>query len=656
MFLLVFSGMIPILAIAPAHASSLPTNQITVGYTNEAKDPFNMITYSDLASYMTIYLIYDSMLEQDPNGNLLPGIANNWTISANGLTYTFDINPAATFSDGHPVTSQDVLYTYELIANDSLSQYFDILPVTIPAPKNPTGVMMNLSDVQTPDPHTIIFHLSSPYLPFLILGFTSFGVFEKSVVQGQNLNNDNWLDQNLNDVIGAGPFGRVISYQPGQYLTLGANSYYFVKGEPHLSQVTFKVFDSISDEEVALKNGEINFVGGGADMEGINPWDVPLFNGTNGLTVTTEPSVQFNELEFNQWPHLANGQFNPLSMKDVRQAIYEGFDEVSAIKSVFGNFAELANQPESPLMSYGSLSAHNPNLPNPLFPYNVTQANLLLNKTGYPWSPTTGNASNHSPYRFTVSLFVPSGYDAELRIAELFQAQMKQNLGINVNLQILDIGTLVYDIYGGEAPPHSWNIALYFWDPTPGEPDLALYQWWGIAANSGASGLDATDYNSTAYNQLVNLERSTVSPQQRQVQFWNMSEVLQQDIPDLFLYYPDYILAYDSNYVGWLPGAQLDMGAVSQNSLAAVYVVTSTTSTTTTSAVTSSVTTTSTTTSTTTATSTSVVTQTVTQTPTPTSSSSSSGGLLVYGAFAVIVVVLVAALVAVTRRKPKQAG
>jgi peptide/nickel transport system substrate-binding protein len=560
-------------------AQSSNGSELTIGYTNEAKDPFNLITFGDLASYMTNYLIYDSLIQQDPNGNLIPALAQNWTVSADGLTYTFHLNRNDTFSDGHPLTSQDVLYTYELIANYSLNQYFDISPIEIPSSQTPTGETLNLSAVQVPDDHTIIFHLKHIFVPFLVLAFTSFGVFEKAIVQGQNLTTDTFFDQNLDKVIGAGPFGRVLAYQPGQYLTLGANPYYFVKGEPYLSQITFKVFNSISDEEVALKSGEINFVGGGADMQGINPWDVPIFNGTAGLTVSTEPSVVFYEIAFNLAPHLHDGTFNPLSIRNVRQAIYEGFNETGAVNSVFGKFAQLANQPEAPLMTYGGLSAHNPNLPNPLFPYNVTQANILLNQSGYLWSPTTGNASNGAQYRFTLSFYVPSGFDALLRVAELFQSEITSNLGINVQLQLVDYSTLVYQIYGGSPVPKEWNMIFDFWDPTPGEPDLALYQWWAFPGNLGPNGLDATQYNDSTYNSLMAQEQSTINPQQRQQIFWKMAQELANNVTDLFLYYPDYILTYQSQYQGWLPGVQLDVGAVSPNSLAQVYIVSSSAST-----------------------------------------------------------------------------
>ena len=52
-----------------------------------------------------------------------------------------------------------------------------------------------------------------------------------------------------------------------------------------------------------------------------------------------------------------------------------------------------------------------------------------------------------------------------------------------------------------------------------------------------------------------------------------MAQILANDIPDIFLYYPDYMLAYNSQYQGWIPGVQIDCGAVSANSLAAVYIV-----------------------------------------------------------------------------------
>jgi peptide/nickel transport system substrate-binding protein len=616
-------------------ADSSTSGQLTIGYTNEATDPFNLITFGDLASYMTNYLIYDSLLQQDGSGNLLPAIAQNWTISSDGLTYTFNLNPNATFSDGHQLTSQDVLYTYELVANYSLNQYFDIMPIEIPASNNPTGVMLNASAVQTPNNETIVFHLTSVYVPFLILGFTSFGVFEQSVVQGKNLTTDTYFDQNLSAVVGAGPFGKVLAYQPGQYLTLGANPYFFVKGEPHLSQVTFKVFNSISDEEVALKSGEINFVGGGADMQGIDPWDVPLFNSTAGLTSVSELSVAWYQIAYNMAPHLQDGSFNPVSIRNVRQALYEGFNETGAISSVFGNLAILANQPEAPLETYGGLTAHDPNLPNPLFPFNVTDANKLLNESGYLWTPNSGNVSNGAQYRFSLSFYVPSGYDALLRVAELFQSEITANIGINIQLQLIPYSTLVYDIYGGSPVPKAWNMMLNFWDPTPGEPDLALYQWWAFPGNTGAYGLDGTGYNDSTYNNLINEEHDTTNPQQRQQIFWQIDQQLASNITDLFLYYPDYILTYQNQYQGWLPGVQLDVGALTPNSLAQVYISsTTTTASSTTGSLTSS--------------STGMSTQTTT---TPTSSSSNSSLYLIIAGIVIVVVVIVGALMFMRSRR-----
>ena len=98
-------------------------------------------------------LVYSGLVRIDAHGGIIPDLAQSWTISPDGKTYTVNLKPNATFQDGKPLTASDVVFTVSKIQDNNL--------------KSPLSVAWNGVTTTNPDAHTVIFTLQKPYAGFL---------------------------------------------------------------------------------------------------------------------------------------------------------------------------------------------------------------------------------------------------------------------------------------------------------------------------------------------------------------------------------------------------------------------------------------------------------------------------------------------------------
>jgi peptide/nickel transport system substrate-binding protein len=149
-------------------------------------------------------------------------LAESYTVGNGGLLYTFKLRKGLTFSDGTPVTSADVAATYNAVLDPKVgSNWLSFISLG-----NST-----VSNVATPDPHTVAFTLSAPNV-FIINGFAQIPILPAADATNTNL---------LSSMpVGTGPF-KIDSVQSGASVTLSRNPSYFRKGLPHLAGINYAV-------------------------------------------------------------------------------------------------------------------------------------------------------------------------------------------------------------------------------------------------------------------------------------------------------------------------------------------------------------------------------------------------------------------------------
>lgn len=181
-----------------------------------------------------------------------PDLAERWTVGGGGTVYTFHLAPHARWHDGRPVTSADVKYTFEEIL---LKHHA----------RTRAGIGANLARIETPDVHTVAFHLRRPYGALLqMLNVTEAPILPRHVYE----NTDPLKNAANTHPIGSGPF-RFESYATDQHTVLTRNPNYFKAGLPYLDRVVFRVIPDANQQVLALIAGEADYVSSvaGANVE-----------------------------------------------------------------------------------------------------------------------------------------------------------------------------------------------------------------------------------------------------------------------------------------------------------------------------------------------------------------------------------------------------
>ncbi|MGH7175018.1 MAG: ABC transporter substrate-binding protein, partial [Minisyncoccia bacterium] len=260
-------------------------------------------------------LTYAGLMGEDGTGNLVPVLAQSYTVSPDGKTYTFTLRADAKFSDGTPVTASDVVFTVEKVQDPALKspRYADF-----------AGVIATALDSRT-----VTFTLAKPYAPFL--ENTTLGILPQRL--WQNVADAQFPFSNLAiEPVGAGPFkvgslsrnasGLITSY------TLIANANYAL-GRPYLDSIRFVFYNQESDLQNALASGAVDAAYG-------------LPAGREASATLTAPYSRVFAVFFNP------GENAVLGRAEVREALSLAINRSDIVANTLGGYATAIMGPVPP--------------------------------------------------------------------------------------------------------------------------------------------------------------------------------------------------------------------------------------------------------------------------------------------------------------------
>ncbi|PZF96031.1 ABC transporter substrate-binding protein [Micromonospora deserti] len=348
-----------------------------IGGEPDQLDPHKTSAYY---SFQVLENVYDTLVEPDANLDMQPSLATEWTTSDDQLVWTFTIREGVTFSDGSPLTSEDVVYSYNRIISEKLNAAYKFTTV---------------KSVTAPDPTTVVITLTAP-TPNLLAnlgGFKGVAIVQKTNVESGAV---------TTKPVGSGPFA-VGSYTSGDTIKLVRNDNYW-SDKPKLDGVTFTF---VKDPTVALQNlrgGEVHWT------DNLPPQQVPALRDADGLTVRSVPSSDYWYLALNQ-------ARKPYDDVKVRRAVAFALDREAITKAAKFGLATV-NQTAIPRNSafYYDYAP---------FQRDPGQARQLLDQAG-----VSG---------LTMDLMVTSEYPETVTAAQVIAAQLKE-VGITVKIRTLDFG------------------------------------------------------------------------------------------------------------------------------------------------------------------------------------------------------------------------
>ena len=372
-------------------------------------DPANI---EDGESAKVCDMIYDTLVQYRENTTALePALAESWTRSADGLTWTFHLRQGVQFHDGTPFSADAVVFSLTrplMLFRDFHEQF--------------------ISQIVALDPFTVQIQLKTPYAPFIsTLAGTSFSIVSPVAIQtlGEN-------------PIGTGPF-KFVQWDKNDKIVLSANDTHWA-GKPALDRLIFRSIPDNAVRRTELQAGNIHV------MEFPNPDEIPLIQGDPQLEILMQPSLNTGYLAMNM-------ERPPFDNLKVRLAINHAINKAEIVERLYQGLGIPAKNPIPPtLWSYDdSIEAH---------AYDPELARQLLAEAGYPdgFETTLWALPVPRPY-------IPDG----MALAVALQSDL-QNVGINANIVTYDWATYLEKTANGEH-----DIAMLGWIADVADPDNFFY-------------------------------------------------------------------------------------------------------------------------------------------------------------------------------------
>jgi len=406
------------LPIAQSQETAL-SNRIVYGLTLE---PSGFDPHINRSSELGIPLrqVYDTLVYRDPTTDaIVPGLATEWTISEDGLTYTFKLREGVTFHDGTPFNAEAVAANLDRITSAETASQRSIF------------MLGPYSGYEIVDPYTISIILSESYSPLLdSLAQVYLGIASPAALSEYSDNRYQFHQ------VGTGPF-IFVEYVPKDRIVLRRNpnytwgpSFYQPTGEQSINEIEFRFFTDPPTRSLAIESDEAQVMGE------LLPTDARALTGNSGVQLLPV-SVPGQPMQF-----LMNTKRFPTDNRATRQALLFGTNRNEIIDAVYQRFSPVAWGPLSASTLY-----YNPEM-NGLYNYDLTQANTLLQSAGYTDSNGDGFLDIGGA-EVEVRVIVPP-WGLIPQVAELIQDQWR-TIGIRTTLDPVPTFTaLLAEVEKGE--------------------------------------------------------------------------------------------------------------------------------------------------------------------------------------------------------------
>ena len=464
------------------------------------------------SSYEIWYLTYEPLVGYDygkltpVKGEHSPGLATDWSMSPDGKTWTFTIRRDATWSDGVPVTAQDVAFTYNYIVRNNLTNW--------------TTYTQNIVRAVATNAYTVKIYCSQPkadmlsaYVPVVPQHIWS---RVPGNVAGLSYSNDP-------PIVGDGPF-TCTTFKKGGYVELVANPRYWL-GRPAIDQLYFEYYTNEDTMAEDLRAGHLDGATGLVDAQYRELRKQP------GIEARVIRANGFDELAFNCYDG-SQSRGNPV-LRDARfrQALNYAIDKQRICTIAYGGHAT----PATTVITAGYY--HDPDWhweppTGEKYTYDPAKAEQLLDAAGY----RDTNGDGYRDYKgkpITLRLYCREG-STTYQTTERLIAGWLERIGIKVVPSVMDEGAMsnaIYNRSGGKLAPN-YDMFIWGWysDLDPGSI-LSYFTTAQVGAESDCG------YSNPQYDQLFQQQSHTIDPAVRKTIIDQMQQTLYRDSPYIVLAY-----------------------------------------------------------------------------------------------------------------------
>jgi peptide/nickel transport system substrate-binding protein len=449
--------------------------------------------------YVRASLIFDTLLWRDSQGTI-PWLASEWSVSEDGVTWTFTLRDDVKWHDGKPLTADDVVF--------SVSYYHEFGTPWFMSPVD------EIEKAEALSPHLVAITLKRPFAPFIPTIAEAMFILPKHIWEG--VDNPRVFREN-EATIGSGAYQLADYSQAEGTYRFVANPDFFL-GMPYVRQIEFI---PVSDDLLALQNNQIAAFDkfGGVNDEMLEPFKQPPYQ------IKTAGGEWGTFLFFN-----LTQEGSPVQNIKVRQAIAHSLDRDEIVQRILLGFGQPG--------SAGFLPPSNPyyklDLPNHAF--DLDTAKSLLTEAGYSGDENQGWLDAQGQ---TLSLTLTFSNTTSPRLVEFLVNSLKQ-VGIPLELKGMDQAGL-----DAAATEGRYEMLLVGFGGLGGDPDQLSRTFASFSKMEGFA--RARGYANPEFDELARQQIAQFQPTERAKLIDQMQTILAGDLPVFALYYTDRVVAFNAD-------------------------------------------------------------------------------------------------------------
>ncbi len=453
-------------------------------------DTLDPHTTSGTLTFQTIRSFYDTLVEPDRSGELVPALAQGWEVSDDSLVWTFTLRDGVRFHNGDAFTSADVKATFERLVDPETA-----------SPKAPEFAAIEA--IETPDSSTVVFRLSEPSAPLLASMASGWGAIlpESLIESGHDF---------ASEPVGTGPFA-FVEWVRDSRITMEKNDEYWMDGHPRVDGVVINIIPETSVQVQGLLSGELHAV------DSVNSQDRPMLESNPDVYVRKDLSALVMVLAMNT-------ARAPLDDLDFRHAVAYAIDRQAVMDIAYGG-----GEPVGTFMDISD-------------PYYVDYTDL------YAYDPARARETLEASgveLDEPLVMALPEIYEPHVRAGEMYQ-EMLEDVGIDVELRLVDWSTWINDVYVGGG--YDFTVIGHTGKL---DPDGRL-DGYGVAEENYVNWENAEAARAIAQaKRVVDVER-------RRELYGRALELMAREVPHVYVGTSYRYVAMRSNVSGFHQDAKLD--------------------------------------------------------------------------------------------------
>ncbi len=477
---------------APATGGGPGSKTLVVAWL--ATDPPSLDPHvcNDSGCLTMVRPMYESLVGYQYGTTEIEGVlAEKWEVSDDGLSWTFKLRNGVNFSDGSPVTAEDVAYSFDRLNGIG---------------KGPAFVLGGAyAGAEAVDDKTVVIKLEKPIGSFLFMLPRAF-IVNSDVVKEHATDDDPWAEKWLYDHdAGSGAF-ILENWKHGVETSVVKNPNYWDPEWPKVDRFIERQIPETATHRLLLEKGDVDFV----MFPSVD--DLPAYEANPDIVIDENDSL--TELYI-----MLCMICSPLDDVQVRKAVALAFDYQAMIDGVWLGHAVQAQGPFSRRMNF-----HDDTLP--VYQQDLEQAKQLLVEAGYPGGG------------LDVDLLVVQGEQYEMGSAQILQEGLAQ-IGVNLNIVEVTWATMVGRMQSRDNPAHMYG---YYSFPAYPDPDSSL--WSMFHTSQQVNGYNASFYGGDETDALLEQGRFSTDQTEREVAYKALQKRLVDDHPAIWLGNPTSIVVY----------------------------------------------------------------------------------------------------------------